>query len=247
MPHWLEPAPPVTVRPLMPVVASYNIRKCIGSDRRRRPERVIEVLAEIGADVIALQEADRRFGQRASAIPFHMLAEHSGFRPVPIAARHGSMGWHGNALLVGEGVEVVRCQALTIPALEPRGAVMADLAVGGRRLRVVGMHLDLSGLWRRRQARAILNHIAHQDEDMPCILMGDLNEWTPAGGCLRDFGQHHQTVLTGPSFHARRPIGRLDRIFASPGIRVEEAGVHTSATARIASDHLPVWARIRIG
>ena len=38
-------------------VASYNMRKAIGTDRRRKPERTIDVLNELGADVIALQEA----------------------------------------------------------------------------------------------------------------------------------------------------------------------------------------------
>ena len=50
-------------------VASYNIRKAIGTDRRRMPERVLEVLGEVDADIIALQEADRRFGVRSAAIP----------------------------------------------------------------------------------------------------------------------------------------------------------------------------------
>ena len=45
--------------------ASYNIHKCVGVDRRFDPERVAAVIAEVGADVIALQEADRRFGDRA--------------------------------------------------------------------------------------------------------------------------------------------------------------------------------------
>ena len=55
-------------------VASYNIRKGIGTDRRRRPARVLDVLNEIGADIIALQEADRRFGLRQSALPPELIA-----------------------------------------------------------------------------------------------------------------------------------------------------------------------------
>ena len=47
-------------------VASYNMRKAIGTDRRRNPERILQVLREIDADIIALQEADRRFGTRAA-------------------------------------------------------------------------------------------------------------------------------------------------------------------------------------
>lgn len=228
-------------------VASYNIHKAIGADRRRRPERIIEVLGEIGADVVALQEVDRRLGARASAIPFAMLAEHSDYRAAPVAQRPGSMGWHGNAILVREGVEILRCGILPVPALEPRGAVMADLSAGGRRFRVVGMHLDLSGLRRRHQARAILDHLSRQDEQLPTIMMGDLNEWSAGSGCLRDFGHGHRFVDTGPSFHARRPVARLDRIMVSEEIATGDTGVHRSALARTASDHLPVWADLEIG
>ena len=44
--------------------ASYNIHKAVGLDGRRDPERILTVLKEVDADVIALQEADRRFGRR---------------------------------------------------------------------------------------------------------------------------------------------------------------------------------------
>ncbi len=56
-------------------VATYNIRKAIGTDRRRSPERILDVLAELDADVVALQEADRRFGPRLAA---HASQRHGG-------------------------------------------------------------------------------------------------------------------------------------------------------------------------
>ena len=40
-------------------VATYNIHKCRGMDRRLQPERIAEVLRDIQADVIALQEVVR--------------------------------------------------------------------------------------------------------------------------------------------------------------------------------------------
>ncbi|HEV2080182.1 MAG TPA: endonuclease/exonuclease/phosphatase family protein [Allosphingosinicella sp.] len=229
----------------MILVASYNMRKAIGSDRRRRPERTLEVLKEVGADVIALQEADRRFGARASAIPPHMIEEHSDYKPVPFETRSGSLGWHGNALLVKKDVEILDRELVHLPSLEPRGAVLAELRVGGVKLRVVGMHLDLSGLWRRRQAHAILAHLAARDGSAPNVLMGDLNEWSAHGGCLRDFAHHHRFADCGRSFHARRPVAQLDRIMVGDGLEVVESGAHHSATARKASDHLPIWARIK--
>ena len=229
----------------MILVASYNIRKAIGTDRRRRPERTLDVLNEIGADVVALQEADRRFGARTSAIPPQMIEEHSDYKPVPLDTRSGSIGWHGNALLVKRHVEVLDRELVRLPSLEPRGAVLADLRVDGTPLRVVGMHLDLSGLWRRRQAHAVLQHLEQREGEPPTVLMGDLNEWSANRGCLRDFGDRHQIAECGRSFHARRPIAQLDRIMVSKDLEIVESGAHQSLTARRASDHLPIWAKLR--
>ncbi|SMF76936.1 endonuclease/exonuclease/phosphatase family protein [Allosphingosinicella indica] len=226
-------------------VASYNMRKAIGTDRRRRPERIIEVLNELDADVIALQEADRRFGARLSAIPVAMLEQHSDYKAVPFEARAGSIGWHGNAILVKRHVDISGHAMIGLPSLEPRGAVLADLKVHGEEMRVVGMHLDLSGLWRRRQALAVLAHLAERDGDPPAVLMGDLNEWSARGGCLKDFGCELRFAECGRSFHSRRPMAALDRIMVSSRLDILESGAHMSATARRASDHLPIWADIK--
>jgi endonuclease/exonuclease/phosphatase family metal-dependent hydrolase len=225
-------------------VASYNMRKSIGTDRRRRPERTLQVLCEIGADIVALQEADKRFGGRAAVLGGHLLAEHSPYKAIPFGLRAASMGWHGNALLIPKDAEVLDCEAIHLPALEPRGAVMADIRVRGEVVRVVGMHLDLSGLWRRRQAHAILTHIAVSTHQRPTVLMGDLNEWSANSGCLRDFASHYDFADTGKSFHARRPVARLDRIMLSRDLKCAAAGVHDSPASRTASDHLPIWAEI---
>ncbi|WP_137863602.1 MULTISPECIES: endonuclease/exonuclease/phosphatase family protein [unclassified Sphingomonas] len=227
-------------------VASYNMRKSIGTDRRRRPERTLQVLCEIDADIVALQEADRRFGERSAVLTQHLLAEHSDYKPVPFGTKVRSMGWHGNALLVRKDAQILDCEAIHLPALEPRGAVMADVRVaGGPVVRVVGMHLDLSGLWRRRQAHAIITHLQASTRQYPTILMGDLNEWSAQSGCLRDFAGHFAFAATGKTFHARRPVARLDRIMASPELTITDAGVHDSLQARTASDHLPIWATLQ--
>ena len=223
-------------------VASYNMRKAIGTDRKRRPERTIDVLNELDADIIALQEADRRFGSRASAIPVAMLDAHSDYKAVELDIRAGSIGWHGNALLVRKAVEVREHHLFHLPSLEPRGAVLADVVVDGSLLRCVGMHLDLSGLWRRQQARAILSHLDERAGGPSTVLMGDLNEWSANGGCLRDFAADHDFAPCGRSFHARRPIASLDRIMVSRDLKVVDSGAHRTANSRRASDHLPIWA-----
>ena len=226
--------------------ASYNIHKAIGLDRRRDPDRIIAVLREIDADVVALQEADRRFGSRASVLPLASLDDHTPYRAVPLGGRQHSIGWHGNALLVRRGIEVAAADIVPLPMLEPRGAIRADLVAGGRKLRVVGMHLDLSGLRRRQQIRSILAHLATCDGDLPAVLMGDLNEWALHGGSLGEFHPGWRVLGCGRSFPSRRPLAQLDRIVVSRGWRILEARVHHSALAARGSDHLPIYARLEM-
>jgi endonuclease/exonuclease/phosphatase family metal-dependent hydrolase len=224
---------------------------------------VLQVLQEIDADIVALQEADKRVGGRGSTVPHELIDSHGMYKPVHLGVRHKrtlervrkhtdrllklntrNIGWHGNAILVKQHVGVLDCAALELPTLEPRGAVIAELLIHERPLRVVGMHLDLSGLWRRRQLRSILDAIARRPHKMPTVLMGDTNEWRTAAGCLNDLGPQFRIAPTGPSFHARHPVAPLDRIIVHKDLNIEAAGVHMSHTARRASDHLPIWARL---
>jgi endonuclease/exonuclease/phosphatase family metal-dependent hydrolase len=230
--------------------ASYNIHKAVGLDRRRDPDRILAILNETGADVIALQEADRRFGRRESVLQLAAIESHTPYHAVHLGIRPDSIGWHGNALLVRRGIEVVEAAAVPLPTLEPRGAIRADLVADGRHLRVVGMHLDLSGLRRRQQVRSILAHVtgcdARDNRASPTVLMGDFNEWARAGGCFHEIPRAWQLLAPGRSFPSRRPVAQLDRIVASDDWRILRCGVHHSALAVRGSDHLPVWAELEL-
>lgn len=228
-------------------LASYNIHKGIGTDRKRDPARILNVLNEVGADIVCLQEADLRFGTRAAVLPRFLIESHTDYVPVPLDVQTDSMGWHGNAILVRRGIEVESHDILHIPCLEPRGVVTARLRVGGTALTVFGMHLDLSGLWRVRQARTIAALGEAAREAGPVVLMGDLNEWRAVAGCFREFGRHFTLLDPGPSFPSRRPLGRLDRIMHCEALTATDYGVHRSALASVASDHLPVWAEFLAG
>jgi endonuclease/exonuclease/phosphatase family metal-dependent hydrolase len=227
-------------------VASYNIQKSIGTDFRRRPGRILEVLVELDADIIALQEVDRRFGERATSLSRDAIAAATGYEPIVFGARPQSLGWHGNTIFVRRGIKVRAQRSLVLPRLEPRGAVLADLEVDGALIRVVGLHLGLLGLWRRRQAQAVLDQLEALEEPMPTVIMGDLNEWSVNGGCLAAFARDHHVGTPGKSYPSVRPVFGFDRIIASPDLNIERAGVHGSPMARIASDHLPVWANLSL-
>ena len=227
-------------------VASYNIRKAVGLDWRRRPARILDVINEIGADVIALQEVDRRFGSRLSALDPDQIAQHTDHQPIRFAARPQSLGYHGNVILARKSIRVLGARPMVLPHLEPRGAAVADLELGGKRLRVVGMHLGLTRKWRQLQTETIVRELRTLEANLPTVLMGDMNEPDLSSGVMRAFEQRHSIASCGPSFHASMPVFTLDRIIVTEGIAIGETGVHRSLLAREASDHLPIWARLTL-
>ena len=225
--------------------ASYNIHKGVGLDRKRDPERILSVLHEIDADIIALQEADRRIGERASVLPRAEIDD-THWRVVEVARRPRSIGWHGNALLVRRSIEVVAGEALDLPTLEPRGAACGELLVEGHPLRVIGTHLDLSGLRRRDQIRSLLAFVAACGRNLPTVIMGDFNQWGRSTGAMREFAADWQIITPGRSYPSRQPVATLDRIVASNHWHCHRSEVHHTGLSAVASDHLPVLATLEL-
>ena len=221
-------------------LASYNIRKAVGLDRRRDPARILDVVNHIEADVIVLQEADKRLGPRPTALPRQLIADHTDYKPVDVAASAVSIGWHGNAILVRKGLQVSDPQRIELPGLEPRGAVSAVIE---NKIRVVGVHLGLMRRHRHRQMRSI--RMALADCPRPTVVLGDFNEWSPHAG-LEELQSRFRIVSPGKSFHASRPVAALDRVGLSPGIELRTGGVIETRLAKVASDHLPVWVEINL-
>lgn len=220
-------------------VASYNIRKSVGRDYRRDPARVLSVLSAIDADIVALQEVDRRFGRRASSIPRAMLAEKTDLEIVDLAPRPESIGWHGNAILLRRGTEVQDIHTLTLRGLEPRGAVVVDL----ENLRIVGVHLALLRRARQAQAAQIAAFLARLPHK-PTLIMGDFNEWSRQSRNLSALDAQFDLHTPGHSFPSVKPMVGLDKIALSRELSFEGCGVHSCEVARQASDHMPIWADI---
>lgn len=214
-------------------IASYNIRKAVGLDWRRDPDRIVDVLGEIDADIIVLQEADRRIGARAGVLPLERLETELGYTMADVSMRPLSHGWHGNAILVRSSYADLVSARIELPMLEPRGAVSVRLRQPD--LEVIGGHLGLTPGMRRRQMLA-LQHML-EGRDHPVLLAGDFNEWN--SGRL-PFAAPATVVSPGLSFHASRPTAALDRFVLGRGLRAVSAHVHQSALAKRASDHLPI-------
>lgn len=225
-------------------LASYNLHKCVGLDGRRDPGRVLDVLNGIGADIIALQEVDRRLGPRPAALPRALIEGQSDFTVPDLPINMVSLGWHGQTILT-RGHAVSATQRINLPGMEPRGAVLAEIQLpSGGALRVVGVHLGLVRRARQLQLRAILRALARR-VPMPTVILGDFNEWSARRG-LEPLAGAFMLHAPGRSFHAARPIAALDRIALDPQITLSDAGVVNTTLARAASDHLPIWADITL-
>lgn len=227
------------------LVASYNVHKCVGVDGRFDPERIARVIAEIGPDVIALQEADKRFGERHGLLDLAWLEQETGLVPVPLGNATRAHGWHGNVVLFRQGI-VQDVHQVTLPGLEPRGALVVELDLeSGTALRIVAAHLGLLRRSRSQQARRLIEIMQSRDE-RPTLLLGDLNEWRLGErSSLKELGPAFHTLpVPVPSFPSGLPLLALDRIIANRPEILSGVEVHDTPLARSASDHLPIKAYV---
>ena len=217
-------------------VASYNTHGGIGRDGRFVPKRIADVLKEIDADVIALQEVENR------ATGFDMLAylkSETGFEAIagPTLLRKGAD--YGNGLLTRFKVLSVQRIDLCVDRCEPRGAIDVELDCGGTPMRVLATHLGLRPSERREQISRLLRVLEH-DRPLPTVLMGDINEWFLWGRPLRWMHRHFEQTPSPATFPSGFPVFALDRVWVKPRTLLRKMEVHSTPLARKASDHLPL-------
>ena len=223
-------------------LATWNIHGAIGADRRHDVPRIIAVLREIGADVVALQEVaplgleDALLSRARDELGMHVLTGRT------LTRRNAD---YGNALLSRCRVGRSASLDLTVGNHEPRNAIDARLACGAHEVRVIATHLGLRPAERREQVQRILAAVDHAPLG-PTIVMGDLNEWYLWGRPLRWLHDRFAVSHTPATFPARRPMLKLDRIWAHPTSALHDVRAHRSVLARVASDDLPLVARYRL-
>jgi endonuclease/exonuclease/phosphatase family metal-dependent hydrolase len=222
------------------VVATYNIHRAIGRDGVFAPERVAEVLSELDAHVVALQEVQSGTAGRNL---LHIFRDHLGVEAVHGVTMLRRDAEFGNVLLTRHRVISVARHDLSVPPHEPRGALDVRLDCGGRELRVLATHLGLRPYERRRQVQQLLAALGDGD-DVATVLMGDLNEWFLWGRPMRWLHAQFQRTPAPPTFPSRRPVFALDRLWVRPRGLLQGLTVHASPLARVASDHLPLIATL---
>lgn len=236
--------------------ATYNIRRCLGTDRRIAPERISEVIAGCNADIVALQEIDVGRLRSGGVDQADFIAARLGFTSHFHPALQIADEQYGDAILTRCPSRFVKVGILpgarSLWPLEPRGAIWVEALIAGTPLQVINTHFGLGRRERRAQAAALLGSDWVGRCSAPFIIAGDLNS-LPQGLVHRSFATQMQDAhLLGakgkpaPTFPSRRPLLRIDHIFVSQDIEVTGASVVRSQLTRVASDHLPLVAKLRI-
>lgn len=223
-------------------IASYNVHRAIGRDRRCEPQRILEVLREIDADVVALQEVE---ASDARSDMLAWLAEKTGYTAIAGTTHVRHDGHFGNGILTRLPVHSTTLCDLSWRGREPRGAIAADLEVGRAPLRVVATHLGLRPAERRDQVQRLIKLFTDVPRER-AVLLGDLNEWFLWGRPLRRLHRYFKHTPHVATFPSRAPFLALDRIWTHPRSLLKRISVHATPLARVASDHLPLVATLEV-
>ena len=230
-------------------VMTFNIRHGENMDRVYALEGIAEVIRAAGSDLVALQEVDRRWGERSAFED----------QPARLGEMTGMAGYFG-AALVRDGGEygnlilsrfpLAECAVSALPRLgegsEQRCVVSARVEAEGGPVRVYCTHLQHnSAPERAAQVTALLELMG--GESGPCVLAGDFNaqpHQEELGPLMREMTDAWTSVSVEPGYTipSTEPAKRIDYVFTSSDLRVAEARVVRTR----ASDHLPVVVDLRL-
>jgi endonuclease/exonuclease/phosphatase family metal-dependent hydrolase len=213
------------------------------------PQRIAEVIAGTGADVVCLQELDVWRERTGRVHQAEVIAEALNMKYHFFPAIRAESEEYGDAILSCHSIKVVRTGGLPRPraSLEPRGALWVEIEADGTKWQVLNTHLGLGRYERRAQARMLAEWIQEAMKSPPVVFCGDLNSRSGSqvhrllGPGLREA----QLVARGSqqrTFSTSFPWVSLDYIYVSEGIHVAGAEVVNNPLVRIASDHFPVLA-----
>ncbi len=234
-------------------IVTYNVHKCRGMDRREHPARIVEVLRETEADIIALQEVLSIEGSARERHQARFLAEELEMNYHIGENRRLHGGAYGNVILSRLPVSTAHNYDITWSGRERRGCLRADLAVkaGGRErlLHVFNIHLGTAFIERRHQARKLVSPEILNDKKLEGarVALGDFNEWT-RGLASHLLGTHLQSADVRHHLKRARtypgvlPFLHLDHVYYDNALELKRLTLHKSRTALIASDHLPLVA-----
>ncbi|MBA3914932.1 MAG: endonuclease/exonuclease/phosphatase family protein [Acidobacteriales bacterium] len=236
-------------------VATYNVHKCRGLDRRTSPSRIADVIRELDADIVAVQEVLAVESGRPEHDQARSIAlELEGYEWYFGENRQLHGGAYGNMTLSRLPVLLKENYDLTWRRRERRGCLRTDVAVSGENvIHLFNVHLGTGFVERRHQARRLLSDEVLRRAELagPRIVVGDFNEWT-RGLATRLMGEAFEAVeLKAYQRYARSypgvfPVLHLDHFYFDKQLTLKKFRLHRSRKALVASDHLPLLAEFEL-
>ncbi|MCW8917829.1 MAG: endonuclease/exonuclease/phosphatase family protein [Gammaproteobacteria bacterium] len=239
-------------------IMTYNVHGCVGMDGKLDVERIARVIARARPDVVALQELDVGRVRSDSMDQAHLIARYLEmdfhFHP----ALHLAEERYGDAILTHLPLRLVKAKLLPglaqRPRLEPRGALWVAIDLHGTEVQVINTHLGLYPSERLAQVEALLGRDWLADERCqdPVILCGDFNALPSSPICRHLATRLSDVQIAAPqhrpkgTFSSRFPRVRIDHIFIGPRLEARHIEVPATELARVASDHLPLLAELRL-
>jgi endonuclease/exonuclease/phosphatase family metal-dependent hydrolase len=218
---------------------SYNVHSCVGTDGVFAPDRIADVLRDLDADFVALQEVEDRDYQGLPVSRF--LAEAVGLCRAGHTTHERAGFDYGNLLLSRAPPVRVANHDIAYRDREPRGVIEADFEYIDRSLRVIATHFGLSSRERRAQLAGLLPLVGDPSPDLT-VLCADFNEWAPYSRTHRALGRVLGAAPAVRTFPSRFAALSLDRIYATPLHALVAVFAVRSPATRRASDHLPLVA-----
>lgn len=222
--------------------ATYNIHRCFGRDQQCDPDRILAVIRELDADIVALQEVETFVEGGRDVLEIFEELEYSAIAG-PTMYRHDSV--YGNAVLTRLPPEKKKIFDISYPGFEPRGVISLLYRVNDLRVHVMATHLGLRIRERRFQAKSLLRIADRQPADVT-VLLGDVNEWRPWGRVNNLLHTHFGRNSFPPTFPARMPLFSLDQILVKPKSCIDETDRIKTPLSKEASDHLPLTVTVRL-
>ncbi len=234
-------------------VVTYNIHKCKGLDLRTSPARIADVLREIDADIIALQEVVSVKDAENEENQAGFIAGELGCEFSIGENRKIRGGAYGNVVLARFPITETKNFDITVAGREPRGCLHAGVKLdAGNHLHLYNIHLGTAFFERRAQVKRLLDaEILSRRHFAPRIVLGDFNEWTN-GLTSRLLKAHFRSHDLREVMNRRRtypgflPFLHLDHIYYDSQLEMTNAFPHRSRLALVASDHLPLVADFRV-
>lgn len=238
---------------------TYNIHGCVGMDHQLSHRRIAEVIVAFKPDIVALQELDVgriRSGRIDQAqVIAQELSMQFHFHPAIEVEEEK----YGDAVFSRFPLRLIKAETLPTVrgagrVLPRRGALWVAVDVDGLDVNVINTHMGVNSRERGAQSRALLGAAwaAHPDCQPPVILCGDFNA-VPASPSYRRMRRRFRDAQRCLNFRPRRrtyptryPLIRIDHVFISAGIEVRSLEVPSTPLTRVASDHLPLIAELRL-